>query len=262
MNDSMLNIFISKESVATRFAKAHFSYVHQAQIQKNVAQHLNRLIKLHVDRTSFSKVFEIGCGTGNLTHLLLEQLQIKQLFLNDLYPEIISSFEHIQAEWCIGDIEKTALPQQLEMCVSSSALQWMTDLEKLIQRFAIALNPHGYFCFSSYGPSNFKEIKSLTGQGLDYFSFEQTKELLESNGFEILYAEQHLDQLYFAHPKSVLKHIQATGVSATNSSFRWTKQSLNQFYLNYRQFITTDEQENLVYPLTYHPIYVIARRKP
>ena len=62
-------------------------------------------------------------------------------------------------------------------------------------------------------------------------------------------------KLYFDDPKSVLQHLKATGVTATAKSHRWTKQSLQQFYLDYQQFY--GEQG---FSLTYHPIYVIARR--
>ena len=87
----------------------------------------------------------------------------------------------------------------------------------------------------------------------------EIQQKLEGQGFEILHISEHVDTLNFQHPKHVLQHLKATGVTATASKFRWTKQSLEDFYQGYRQFITTDEHENLVYPLSYHPIYVIAR---
>ena len=78
---------------------------------------------------------------------------------------------------------------------------------------------------------------------------------LQENGFEILLIQQAYKQAYFDHPKFVLQHLKATGVTATAKSHRWTKQSLQQFYSDYQQFY--DEQG---FRLTYHPIYVIARR--
>lgn len=262
MNDSMLIQFIAKQVVATRFAKAHCTYTHQALIQKQVAQHLTVLMQEYLERSDFQQALEIGCGTGNFTQCLVQHFEIYNLILNDLYPDVESNIQHDQVEWMIGDVEKIDLPSKLDLCVSSSVLQWMVDFEALLKRLWKALIPHGYLCFSTYGPNNLKEIKSLTGQGLKYFDHAQLIEKLEFNGFEVIYSEQQLSQLHFEHPKQILKHLQATGVTATSTGFRWNKQSLNQFYLGYRQFITTDEHENLVYPITYHPIYIIARRKP
>ncbi|MEG1710111.1 MAG: malonyl-[acyl-carrier protein] O-methyltransferase BioC, partial [Acinetobacter sp.] len=102
---------------------------------------------------------------------------------------------------------------------------------------------------------NLIEIKQLTGQGLNYYSLEALQQQLQENGFEILLIQQAYKQAYFDHPKSVLQHLKATGVTATATSHRWTKQSLQQFYSDYQQFY--DEQG---FRLTYHPIYVIARR--
>ena len=110
--------------------------------------------------------------------------------------------------------------------------------------------------FSTFGENNLIEIKKLTGQGLNYYSSEVLKQKLEESGFEIVFIEEEQKHLYFDHPKSVLQHLKATGVTATAKSHRWTKQSLQQFYSDYQQFY--DEQG---FRLTYHPIYVIARRK-
>jgi malonyl-CoA O-methyltransferase len=70
----------------------------------------------------------------------------------------------------IGDIEQLNLPQSLDAVISSSALQWMTDLPALLQRIHDALKPNAYFGFSTFGSDNLTEIKQLTGQGLNYIA--------------------------------------------------------------------------------------------
>ncbi|WP_343621137.1 malonyl-ACP O-methyltransferase BioC [Acinetobacter proteolyticus] len=246
---------INKALVAQRFAKAGQSYVEHAVVQKQISVQLFEYLKEYCPQ-SLDSVLEIGCGSGNLTHLLQSHFQVEQLFLNDLYDDVEQHFSSVdKINWLIGDIEQLVLPQCLDAVISSSALQWMTDLPALLQRIQVALNPHGYFGFSTFGPDNLTEIKQLTGQGLNYLGLESLKRQLEQQGFEILIIEQGLKQVYFDHPKSVLQHLKATGVTATAQSHRWTKQSLQQFYSDYQQFY--DEQG---FSLTYHPIYVIARR--
>ena len=95
----------------------------------------------------------------------------------------------------------------------------------------------------------------MTGQGLSYSSLDELKQQLEQNGFEVLLIESDFQYLYFEHPKAVLQHLKATGVTATSQNYRWAKQSLQQFYIDYEQF-----RDDHGYRLTYHPIYVIARR--
>src|SRR5690606_19562943 len=112
---------------------------------------------------------------------------------------------------------------------------WMKDIEQLSQNIHTALNSGGYFCFASYAEQNLKEIKALTGQGLDYKTCDQVVYLLERIGFDVLHSEQQGLELYFEHPSEVLRHIKATGVHATAQGFRWTKTSLNNFYTDYQR---------------------------
>ena len=246
---------INKALVAQRFAKAGQSYVEHAVVQKQISAQLFKYLKVYCPQ-NLASVLEIGCGSGNLTHLFQTHFQFDQLFLNDLYEDVEQHFSTIQnIAWLIGDIEQLNLPQSLDAVISSSALQWMTDLPALLQRIHDSLKPKGYLGFSTFGENNLIEIKKLTGQGLNYYSSEVLKQKLEESGFEIVFIEEEQKHLYFDHPKSVLQHLKATGVTATAKSHRWTKQSLQQFYSDYQQF--HDEQG---FRLTYHPIYVIARR--
>ena len=248
-------VSVDKALVAQRFAKAGQSYVEHAVVQKQISAQLFEYLKSYCPKT-FDSVLEIGCGSGNLTHLFRTHFQFDQLFLNDLYEDVDQHFSTIQnIAWLIGDVEQLHLPQSLDAVISSSALQWMTDLPTLLHRIHDALKPNAYFGFSTFGSDNLTEIKQLTGQGLNYISLEFLKRQLEQQNFEVLFIEQEVKQIYFDHPKSVLQHLKATGVTATAKSHRWTKQSLQQFYLDYQQFY--GEQG---FSLTYHPIYVIARR--
>ena len=246
---------IDKALVAQRFAKAGQSYVEHAVVQKQISAQLFEYLKVYCPQ-NLASVLEIGCGSGNLTHLFQTHFQFEQLFLNDLYADVEQHFSTIEnIAWLIGDIEQLHLPQSLDAVISSSALQWMTDLPALLQRIHDALKPKGYLGFSTFGENNLIEIKKLTGQGLNYVGLESLKRQLEQQNFEVLFIEQEVKQIYFDHPKSVLQHLKATGVTAAAKSHRWTKQSLQQFYSDYQQF--HDEQG---FRLTYHPIYVIARR--
>ncbi|USP39789.1 malonyl-ACP O-methyltransferase BioC [Acinetobacter sp. XS-4] len=245
---------LNKNLVAQRFAKAGQSYSQHAIVQKQICQNLTVFLQQFCPST-MSRVFEIGCGSGNLTRLIHSSFQIEELILNDLYSDVQKHFNHQQdLKWLIGDIETLAFPQHLDMIVSGSALQWMQDLPRLLKRCNESLIDQGWLCFSTFGPQNLIEIKELTGQGLTYWSIENWKSALTQAGFEILHLSESEAQLYFDSPKAVLQHLKATGVTAT-AQHRWTKQTLQQFYQDYDRFKHTEG-----YSLTYHPIYCIARR--
>lgn len=131
---------VDKALVAQRFAKAGQSYVEHAVVQKQISAQLFEYLKAYCPKT-FDSVLEIGCGSGNLTHLFQTHFQFDQLFLNDLYEDVEQHFSTIQnIAWLIGDIEQLELPSELDAVISSSALQWMTDLPALLQRIHDALN--------------------------------------------------------------------------------------------------------------------------
>ena len=247
--------------IAQRFAKAADSYAQHAIIQKAICQQLISLMKPHVP-IILSRVLELGCGCGNLTKLLQQNFQIEQLILNDLYAEVKLHFRAGEnLDWCIGDIEQLAFPSSLDAVMSSSALQWMNDLEQVFVKCQQALKTQGWLCFSSFGPQNLKEIKSLTGQGLNYLTLAEINAQLQRSGFEIVEIQEELRTLYFDHPRQVLQHLKLTGVTATGGQYRWSKQSLQEFYDGYAQFQATAASTAFAsYPLTYHPIYCIARR--
>lgn len=251
----------AKSEVALRFAKASQSYTQEAVVQKQICQHLIMLMKAQIQENDLQRVFEIGCGSGNLTALLSTTLEIEQLFLNDLYPEVMQHFQNESflnsIEWCIGDAEQISFPTRLDVIASSSAFQWMHDLDLVLNKSQQALQEKGYLCFSTFGKQNLQEIKALTGQGLSYFTLQEIQEKLLQHNFKILHISEQSLHLNFDHPKMVLQHLKATGVTATASKHRWTKQSLQQFYDDYAQFST--QHQPAKFRLSYHPIYVIAR---
>ena len=244
--------------VAQRFARAHQSYEEHAVIQKYICKKLIEYSQQFDVPHQQSRIFEIGCGTGNLTRLMWQHYAFDQYILNDLYDAVKTNFlenTSAQIEWKIGNIEQLEFPQQVNSIVSSSALQWVKHLNQVYEKAHQALLPQGYFIFSTFGAQNLQEIKKLTGQGLQYLTLQELEQQLIKAGFEVLLITEDILKLEFEHPREVLAHLKATGVTATSNNFRWTKSSLIDFYQNYQQF----QLENQQYSLTYHPIYCIAR---
>lgn len=236
---------INKTQVKQRFARAKQSYTQQAIAQQQICDHLYALTMQHAP---FKQVFEIGCGSGNLTYLIAPYAQT--YIANDLYADV-KDFLPKGVQTCIGDAEQVDFPQS-DLIVSSSALQWM-NLPVVLQKAHNALVSRGWLCVSTFGTQNVQEVKALTGQGLEYYSKQQLCNLFEQYGFEVLHAEEQTLVLEFETPLAMLHHLKETGVTANQANFRWTKQSLKQFCEQYQQHYQNK--------LTYHPIYLIARRK-
>ena len=257
--------------IAQRFAKAQHSYAQAAAVQQHMVAALLQQLAVAMPPSTqgtntLQRVLEIGCGSGLFTQAVVAQYAINNLFLNDLYQAALLPLHPVQPhsamqiDWLIGDIEQLELPQQLDVIMSNAAVQWLHDLPQLWARCFAALNAQGLLVFSSFADGNLSEIKQLTGQGLRYLSLDALQQQLQHAGFEVVCAHEEQIRLCFNSPRAVLQHLRATGVTATNANFRWSKSRLQQFELDYAQFAQPNEQDVLQYPLTYTPIYVVARK--
>ena len=101
-----------------------------------------------------------------------------------------------------------------------------------------------------------KEIRELTGSGLPYRSREELVTALSTH-FDILHSEEELISLSFDNPIKVLYHLKQTGVTGTSSQQLRTRRDLQLFSERYTQEFTQGTSVSL----TYHPIYIIAKKK-
>lgn len=240
---------------------------------------------------SFRHIAEFGCGTGCYSRLLLRTLQPETLLLNDLCPEMEECIHDLltsggrlprapQAGNASGilydadvelygsspattavsflpcDAETLDFPQGTDLITSCSTLQWFADTERFFARCHHFLSDGGILAFSTFGKKNMREIHTLTGHGLEYLSLDNLKVLL-SPRFEILYAEEEIISLPFGTPLEVLRHLKQTGVTGTEKRV-WTRGRLQSFCDEYIRMCGNDDRS---VSLTYHPIYVIARKR-
>ncbi|WP_044237092.1 malonyl-ACP O-methyltransferase BioC [Flexithrix dorotheae] len=254
---------IEKEIVKKRFRKSAGTYHQKAKIQQEVVKKLADIFSRIYPSSTISRLLEIGCGTGFLTQKILSNFNVNQFFINDLVnPENIleaqikNQLSSKRVNYCSGDAESIILPTNLGAIVSASCFQWFNDLESFFHKISPLINKNGLLAFSTYGPENFREIKSILGTGLDYHSRETISHLLKSD-FEILHEEDWLDLLKFQTPIKVLKHIKSTGVNGISHEFLG-KEKLQNFISAYLNLYTNQDDS---VSLTYHPIIVIARKK-
>ncbi len=251
---------LNKERVQQRFSRAAATYDDQAVIQLKVAERLLALLKKHILYPP-ERILEIGCCTGLLTARLHRMFKrVSTLYVNDLVPDFQTGVaERLDYDprlvFLPGDIEQLDIPENLDLVVSSSTLHWLEDLPALFQTLYNRLAPGGTLCFSIYGTANLKELREITGIGLEYYSLVDLKSLV-GNYFDILACDEEEVPLRFNDPLALLNHLRETGVNAIETA-PWTRSRLNQFQQEYTSRFGCDGQVML----TYHPIYCIARKK-
>ncbi len=249
---------INKTEIKCRFRRSIESYEDNATVQKLI---VNRLLVL-LDRYAGDPVsiLEIGCGTGFLSEKIIGKWFDKNLYINDLVEEMCSKTAskcQLQSSHCLtGDIESLELPGKFDLMVSASTFQWLADPTRTFVKLAGYLNPEGHLIFSTFGEDNFKEVKAVTGNGLVYHPMSEMVKLLQTH-FDVLYTEEERHTLEFDEPLEILQHIKKTGVNASPISRGWTRGDLKQFSEVYTSHFLTDGK----CPLTYHPLYLVCRKK-
>lgn len=250
---------IDKTEVKYRFKRSMESYDRHAAIQKRIVRNLSGLLEKYLTYVP-RKVLEIGCGTGLLTQILYGKMSTADWTVNDLVEEMCRKTADrlkLPPASCLpGDIESVVLPQDYDLIVSASTFQWFDDPASMADKLAARLTKGGLLAFSTFGQDNLHELKTLTGKGLDYPSRTAWEKWLAPR-FELLHAEEERHTLCFRQPLQVLQHIKYTGVNGMNAGEVWTRGKLQQFCTDYRQF----SRRGHTYPLTYHPLYLICRKK-
>ena len=113
------------------------------------------------------------------------------------------------------DIEQIPLTGKFDLIVSASTFQWLARPRATFAKLAAHLNTNGWLIFSTFGKNNFKELKAVTGQGLEYRSIVELSAWLSSE-YDILYTEEQIHMLKFSDPLDILRHVKKTGVNATS----------------------------------------------
>lgn len=255
---------IDKTLVARCFAQARSTYEQEASVQRQVAEKMMQLLsnafRAYPTEAPPKHIVEIGCGTGSFSRLLAAQLQPATFLLNDLCPEMEDCLTDLCRQpstyFHAADAEEFHLPEETELIASCSTVQWFNNLPSFFSRCRKALSNNGWLAFSTFGRRNIYQIRELTGNGLDYTDLEALKRMLEPD-FEVIHAEEEVCTLYFNSPLEVLKHLKQTGVTGTEKKV-WSRGRLQQFCENYSRLFSNEQGK---VSLTYHPIYLLAKKK-
>lgn len=143
---------MDKERISHSFASAASAYDRHAVVQRQAALHLAQRITARWPH--LSSVFEIGCGTGNLTARMVHAYPHADILATDLAPAMLQACQrHIGSQARYAQLDgETADCTGFDVVASSLAFQWFDDqaaamarLRQQCPRLAIATLLDGTF---------------------------------------------------------------------------------------------------------------------
>jgi trans-aconitate 2-methyltransferase len=90
-------------------------------------------------------IYDIGCGTGQITRLIAERWPEAKVYGLDNSPEMLAKAgaEPSTVEWIEADIQQWSPAESPDLIYSNATLQWVTDHDDLFPRLARTLQPGG-----------------------------------------------------------------------------------------------------------------------
>lgn len=100
-----------------------------------------------IDAHAPARVYDLGCGTGNVTRLLARRWPAAEITGIDSSPEMLAAAQGADEDggvrWQLADLAAWAPPAPADLLFSNAALHWLDDHAGLFRRLVAALAPGG-----------------------------------------------------------------------------------------------------------------------
>ncbi|PIP21278.1 MAG: malonyl-[acyl-carrier protein] O-methyltransferase BioC [Candidatus Omnitrophica bacterium CG23_combo_of_CG06-09_8_20_14_all_40_11] len=246
---------MNKKIIARNFSRCAYLYDRYADVQKKAALE----ILGGIEDYSFSKVLEIGCGTGNYTFLLREKFKKARITALDISGKMVEvareKLKDKDIEFIVADGESVNFPDEdFDLVTSNACFQWFENLEAALQKYKSLLKKDGLILFSIFGPLTFRELNASLESLLqnmpiaanNFMNKDKIKKILSNNFKEFKIRELRYEES-FASLLRLLNKIKYTGIrgnglgSKISLGWRYLKK-LEEAYLNKFQQIKVTYQ--------------------
>lgn len=258
---------INKSLIRQRFGSSVPHYDQAAKPQKMIAEQLIGMIPTD-DRLPYEgDAFEVGCGTGLLSQLLIGRYDDgkRNFVFNDLSPEMERSLRtKIGAKhtFISGDAEHIEWPKPLALVASSSCIQWWDAPLSFVAKSSLTLRSGGVLLYSTFLPDNLNELRIVTGRGLNYPTEPEHRMVLQAVGFKEIHIRTLRISMDFEGIMPLLKHLKLTGTNGIGDNPDqgfWSSDKLHRMESDYRRLNELTDTAPL--PLTYSALLVYAKKK-
>ncbi|MCY9666142.1 malonyl-ACP O-methyltransferase BioC [Paenibacillus alginolyticus] len=225
------------------------SYDIHANVQRIMAEQLAKtLIAWKGEETS--NILEIGCGTGTLTRILVNEWSKASITALDIAPGMIKVAEqrvrsgtasHLaisqsqpdRLSFIHADVEKWSADVQaasFDLIVSSACFQWLKNPRQTLRHLRQMLRPGGLLVFTTFGPRTFYELHQSfhdvyrtmdmepQRHGLSFQTDYEWKTSLMEAGFSSFHKERLIQKEIYASVRDFLLSVKAMGASTSEAA--------------------------------------------
>lgn len=265
---------INKNLVARHFGVMSRNYEEHARVQKNMAATLQQQAKA---AGNFTRILEIGCGTGYLTRLIAHLYPQADILATDIAPGMLKTAKANLADcknvsYAVEDGESLRTAETFDLIISNAAFQWFNDHTKAFEGFLARLRPGGCLLYTTFGPETFRELhasfhtarqtltlQDSTRHGLSFAPAAMLESFMTGVGYEsTVHREEHVRE-YFPSVKEFLAGIKKIG--ANNAGYHGSFAVNRRLIFSMMRCYEESYCENSQIYATYHVIYGFGRKK-
>ncbi|MBF0432246.1 MAG: methyltransferase domain-containing protein [Fibrobacteria bacterium] len=250
-----------------KYDRAAATYHSHSMVQKEMAK---TLINMLPKGFMAESVLELGCGTGHLSVLVLENHPMAQVILSDISPAMVEECQaHLgitdfrgTLDWQIVDAETFSGFSGLSLICSNAVVQWFSDLQPYLLSVWACLAKEGYCLFSGFSNSNFSELKQLLSmppfnvKKFPGHSLETVLGNVQHAGFEVLSAKEERRQIFYPNFDVFLQSLKKTGANG-RTDITFTKEKYRILKAKYSRLF----QMGSGITVTWKPWYLLAQKK-
>ncbi|WP_339225062.1 malonyl-ACP O-methyltransferase BioC [Paenibacillus sp. FSL H8-0332] len=236
-------------NIRRQFNRSANSYDAHAQVQRIMSDRLAGSFIGWKNKGNVAglNILEIGCGTGALTEILINEWPSASITALDIAPAMIKLAEQrvLSAEANIigkitsdrlrllhADVEMWA-PEaptaSFDLIVSNACFQWLSNPRQTIGQLRRMLRPGGMLIFTTFGPDTFYEMHRAFNEvyrasglepqrhGLTFRSTDQWTNLMKESGFTNIQYERSIQTEKYASAREFLHSVKAMGASTSEA---------------------------------------------
>jgi malonyl-CoA O-methyltransferase len=155
---------IDKARACRAFSRSADSYDEAAVLQREVSRRM--LQRLDLVTLTPKNVLDLGCGTGDQTHQLMQRYPGARVHALDFALPMLAHARK-KGRWlrrpaCVcGDMEQLPFADNsMDLICSSLAFQWAADPPQLYRECLRVLCPQGLLMFTTFGPDTLYELRN------------------------------------------------------------------------------------------------------